>query len=84
MAVSLKKLNEQIMVITGASSGIGLVTARMAVSAARAWFCRHVSAPNSWKRPTFSISKIEQGRGTITRSHAPPVETRNFRPMRNR
>ena len=30
MAVSLKKLNEQIMVITGASSGIGLVTARMA------------------------------------------------------
>ena len=30
MAVSLKKLNEQIMVITGASSGIGLVTARLA------------------------------------------------------
>jgi len=30
MGVSLKKLNEQIMVITGASSGIGLVTARMA------------------------------------------------------
>jgi short-subunit dehydrogenase len=30
MVVSLKKLNEQIMVITGASSGIGLVTARVA------------------------------------------------------
>ena len=32
MAVSLKKLNEQIMVITGVSSGIGLVTARMAAA----------------------------------------------------
>jgi short-subunit dehydrogenase len=30
MGVQLKKLNEQIIVITGASSGIGLVTARMA------------------------------------------------------
>ena len=30
MAVSLKKLEEQVMVITGASSGIGLTTARMA------------------------------------------------------
>ena len=30
MALKLKKLNEQVMVITGASSGIGLVTARMA------------------------------------------------------
>src|SRR4051794_5078137 len=30
MKVKLKKLNEQTMVITGASSGIGLVTARMA------------------------------------------------------
>jgi short-subunit dehydrogenase len=30
MGVSLKKLNEQVMVITGASSGIGLVTARTA------------------------------------------------------
>ncbi|MFL5329275.1 MAG: SDR family oxidoreductase [Gemmataceae bacterium] len=30
MAVSLKPLNEQVMVITGASSGIGLATARMA------------------------------------------------------
>jgi NADP-dependent 3-hydroxy acid dehydrogenase YdfG len=30
MAVKLKKLNEQVIVITGASSGIGLVTARMA------------------------------------------------------
>ncbi|PYS90529.1 MAG: short-chain dehydrogenase, partial [Acidobacteria bacterium] len=30
MDVQLKKLNEQVMVITGASSGIGLVTARMA------------------------------------------------------
>jgi short-subunit dehydrogenase len=30
MAVRLKKLNEQVIVITGATSGIGLVTARMA------------------------------------------------------
>ena len=30
MSVELKKLNEQIVVITGATSGIGLVTARMA------------------------------------------------------
>jgi short-subunit dehydrogenase len=30
MKVMLKKLNEQVMVITGASSGIGLTTARMA------------------------------------------------------
>src|SRR4051812_46839743 len=30
MGVQLKKLNEQVIVITGASSGIGLVTARMA------------------------------------------------------
>jgi short-subunit dehydrogenase len=32
MGVQLKKLNEQTIVITGASSGIGLVTARMAAS----------------------------------------------------
>jgi len=30
MNIQLKKLNEQVMVITGATSGIGLVTARMA------------------------------------------------------
>ena len=30
MAVKLRKLEEQVMVITGASSGIGLTTARMA------------------------------------------------------
>src|SRR5687767_5786631 len=30
MAIKLKNLNEQVMVITGASSGIGLTTARMA------------------------------------------------------
>jgi short-subunit dehydrogenase len=30
MAVKLKRLNQQVMVITGASSGIGLVTARAA------------------------------------------------------
>jgi NAD(P)-dependent dehydrogenase (short-subunit alcohol dehydrogenase family) len=30
MAVQLKKLPDQVIVITGASSGIGLVTARMA------------------------------------------------------
>ena len=30
MKVTLKKLNEQVVVITGASSGIGLVTARAA------------------------------------------------------
>ncbi len=30
MAISLKPLSDQVIVITGASSGIGLVTARMA------------------------------------------------------
>jgi short-subunit dehydrogenase len=33
MAVKLKSLNEQVVVITGASSGIGLTTARMAADA---------------------------------------------------
>jgi NAD(P)-dependent dehydrogenase (short-subunit alcohol dehydrogenase family) len=33
MKLKLKKLNEQVMVITGASSGIGLATARMAARA---------------------------------------------------
>lgn len=33
MAVKLKSLNEQVMVITGATSGIGLTTARMAADA---------------------------------------------------
>ncbi|MBA3766622.1 MAG: SDR family NAD(P)-dependent oxidoreductase, partial [Acidobacteria bacterium] len=33
MGVQLKKLKEQTIVITGASSGIGLVTARMAAKA---------------------------------------------------
>lgn len=32
MSVKLKKLSQQVLVITGASSGIGLVTARMAAS----------------------------------------------------
>ncbi|WP_411346957.1 SDR family oxidoreductase [Paenibacillus sp. WLX2291] len=32
MAISLKKLKDQVIVITGASSGIGLVTARMAAA----------------------------------------------------
>ena len=32
MKLRLKKLNEQVIVITGATSGIGLVTARMAVA----------------------------------------------------
>ena len=30
MSVKLKKLNDQTIVVTGATSGIGLVTARMA------------------------------------------------------
>ena len=33
MASKLKKLNEQVIVITGATSGIGLATARMAAEA---------------------------------------------------
>ena len=33
MSVKLKKLNEQVMVLTGATSGIGLVTARTAADA---------------------------------------------------
>ncbi len=34
MAIRLKPLNEQVIVITGASSGIGLATARTAAEAA--------------------------------------------------
>ncbi|GEM_PF-5388996 len=37
MAISLKPLKNQVIVITGASSGIGLVTARMAAHKG-AWF----------------------------------------------
>src|SRR5437763_5998307 len=33
MAIKLKKLNEQVIVLTGATSGIGLATARMAAEA---------------------------------------------------
>ncbi|HEX8788824.1 MAG TPA: SDR family NAD(P)-dependent oxidoreductase, partial [Telluria sp.] len=33
MASKLKKLNEQVIVLTGATSGIGLATARMAAEA---------------------------------------------------
>ena len=36
MVVNLKRLDEQVMVITGASSGIGLTTARMAAARTRA------------------------------------------------
>ncbi|MDQ1593436.1 MAG: hypothetical protein QOG71_4063 [Pyrinomonadaceae bacterium] len=34
MGINLKRLEEQVSVITGASSGIGLATARMAANAA--------------------------------------------------
>ncbi|MBU7582977.1 MAG: hypothetical protein KAF91_08710 [Nostoc sp. TH1S01] len=37
MVISLKPLANQVIVITGASSGIGLVTARMAAKRA-GWF----------------------------------------------
>jgi NADP-dependent 3-hydroxy acid dehydrogenase YdfG len=36
MVIELKPLSEQVIVITGASSGIGLVTARMAATAGAA------------------------------------------------
>ena len=69
MAVSLKKLNEQIMVITGVSSGIGLVTARMAAKHGarlvlpwRPSCAQNVPAPDSGNGRAFS-SKIEQGMG---------------------
>lgn len=37
MAVRLKKLTGQVIVMTGASSGIGLVAARMAAKEAPDW-----------------------------------------------
>ena len=37
MALRLKRLNQQVMVITGASSGIGLVTRVQRRSAAHGW-----------------------------------------------
>ena len=38
MNIHLKPLKEQVIVITGASSGIGLATAEAAASRARCWF----------------------------------------------
>jgi NAD(P)-dependent dehydrogenase (short-subunit alcohol dehydrogenase family) len=45
MPLELKQLSDQIIVITGASSGMGLATARMA--AARAW-CSWPEVRSRW------------------------------------
>ena len=49
MSIKLKKLDEQVMVITGATSGIGLVTARKAArrGAKLVLFARNEDALNT-------------------------------------
>lgn len=59
MSVKLKKLNEQVMVITGASSGIGLVTARMAAKRG----ARLVLAARSEEALSRLVEEIEAAGG---------------------
>lgn len=51
MNVTLKPIDEQVIVITGASSGIGLVTARMA---ARQGACVVLAARNAVSGAAFT------------------------------
>ena len=62
MKVKLKKLNKQVMVITGASSGIGLVTARMAARRG----ARLVLAARSEKALRQLANEINQNGGEAT------------------
>jgi len=59
MAVKLKDLNEQVMVITGASSGIGLTTARMAAERG----CRLVLASRNEEALTKLTHEINSSGG---------------------
>ena len=59
MKISLKKLNEQVMVITGATSGIGLCTARMAAERG----AKLVLAARSVEALTTLVDEI-RGRGS--------------------
>jgi short-subunit dehydrogenase len=59
MAVKLKNLNEQVMVITGASSGIGLTTARMAAERG----CRLVLASRNEEALTKLTQEINSSGG---------------------
>jgi NAD(P)-dependent dehydrogenase (short-subunit alcohol dehydrogenase family) len=62
MAVRLKPIAEQVVIITGASSGIGLETARMA---ARAGACVHLIARNDDALAAI-VADIEQAGGTAS------------------
>jgi len=60
MAVKLKPLNEQVMVITGASSGIGLATAEKAATQG----VRLVLAARSESALNDIVARINGGSGT--------------------
>ena len=62
MATKLKKLKDQVIVITGASSGIGLVTARMAAAKG----ARLVLAARSEDALRQLTEEINQAGGTAT------------------
>ena len=62
MAIKLKKLNKQVMVITGASSGIGLATARRAAEAG----ARVVLAARNDSALSKIVSGIRAKGGTAT------------------
>lgn len=62
MAVKLKKLSQQTIVITGASSGIGLVTARMAAKAG----ARLILAARSEEALRHLTDEINQAGGQAT------------------
>ena len=62
MAVKLKKLSKQVMVITGASSGIGLATARRAAKAG----AKVVLASRNETALARIVSDIRASGGTAT------------------
>src|ERR671911_3210857 len=62
MAVTLRPLSEQVMVITGASSGIGLATAQMAAAKG----AKLVLASRNGEALARAVREIENGGGEAT------------------